>query len=164
MKGGTQAPEWRSLHCRLGALSACRSFWSILPSYGERHMGTFIRISFGRQAKQRENVCNCIWFSMCLSSVSEWPPVFLALITWLFYFWVEGLHLILQSESWFHITDTFAWMKTSTLGELKTDDFWLFSKIFCSKPVYLQVWKSVASLTYCLCCENYWSVGAQLHS
>lgn len=130
MKGGAQAPEWRRLHCRLGALSACGSFWSILPSHGVRHMGTFAKISFGRQVEQRGRVCNCIWFSMCLSSIPEWPPVLLALLTWLFYFWVEGLHLILQSESWFHITDTFVWMKTSALGELKTDGFDFSLKYF----------------------------------
>lgn len=38
--------------------------WSIPPSHGVRHVGTFARISFARQAEQKGRECNYTWFSM----------------------------------------------------------------------------------------------------
>lgn len=85
--------------------------WKLLvnPSFPWSKTHGYLCQDFLWQASRAKGggVCNCIWFSMCLSSIPEWPPVLLALLTWLFYFWIEELHLILQSESWFHITDTF---------------------------------------------------------
>lgn len=108
------------------------SLWRLLvhPSFPWVHLPEFPLA--GKQSKGGGSVI-AFDSKYVLSSVPEWPAEFLALLTWLFYFWVEGLHLILQSESWFYSTDTFAWMETSNLGEQKTYGFWFLPNVFCSK-------------------------------
>lgn len=39
----SRARDWDGLHCKLG-----RDSWSVLPSCGVRHVGTFAKVSFAR--------------------------------------------------------------------------------------------------------------------
>lgn len=68
-------------------------------------------------------------------------------ITWLSCLWVEGPSLMWQNESGLHAQMLLHEWKCQIWENGRLYSFQSFSNMFCSKPVYLYVWKSGHSLT-----------------